>query len=240
MNGTKLKIQDGHWPPYDLKIVKAAVTHTHYLLLLLLNANTNEAVMLTIANKIMVFQLEHSLVGHTIIPSSKLKLSVRFLLLCLYISYFFSQEHFSWHVVVREVNPSREAVELGLNAFIIEHRASILLKREWRLLIDTHVFTNVISKSGGKNPLRNGAAMGGGSGMSLRTGAGCGGGGSNSGGGGGGCLERWEPKRSPSERCLSLILLEMTLGPEVFRGEGCGEEGFGTGCRKNRDNVNLI
>lgn len=43
------------------------------------------------------------------------------LCLCVSASYFFSQEQFSWYVGVREVNASGEAVELGVNVFIIWH-----------------------------------------------------------------------------------------------------------------------
>lgn len=37
---------------------------------------------------------------------------------CVGVSYFFSQEQFSLHIGVREVNTSREVMELGANVLI--------------------------------------------------------------------------------------------------------------------------
>lgn len=67
-----------------------------------------------------------------------------------------------------------------------------------------------------------GARRGGGGGES-------GGGGGESGGGGRELRERCEPNRSPRERCFCLMLLEMTRGPVLEGGEGCGDGVLGGG-----------
>lgn len=43
-------------------------------------------------------------------------------------------------------------------------------------------------------------------------------------------MERCEPNRSSRERCFCLMLLEMTRGPLVEGGEGCGDGVLGGGC----------
>lgn len=88
----------------------------------------------------------------------------------------------------------------------------------------------------GEHPPRNGAAIGGGSGMSLKTGAGSrGGGGGESGGEG---RRFWEPKSASRGSCFCFMWTGMTRGPLADGGEDGGEgkvdSSDGTHCKDTR------